>query len=173
MFRDTFLKKEKKKKKDFSLRSWEKYESSFYPTYLRETGQTFHTDPTTLWKAYNCKIHRGACSVSYTISREHQAHLGFLGEKWGNVKMDFTEMLILWFKTTSRPSRAREMHKCVLRYQSGVKDNEDKQVPPLLILPQTINEADKYQCVCCLVDRALDSWESSFLQVNPRQEHGQ
>lgn len=99
-------------KKDFSLRGWEEYESSFYPTYLRERGQSFNTDPTSLWKTYNCKLHRGIRSVSYTISREHQAHLGFLGEEWGNVKMDFTKMLIFWFKNKQAQRSKRNLRMC-------------------------------------------------------------
>lgn len=65
--------KKKKKKKKVSLRGWEEYKSTFYPTYLRDRTESFNADLKPLWKPYN--------TVSYTISREYQLTWVFLGEK--------------------------------------------------------------------------------------------
>lgn len=59
--------------------------------YLPERTAHFPTAPKSLWKA--------CVTVSYAISREHRAHLGFLRGGMG----DPAETLVFSFKRTSRP----------------------------------------------------------------------
>lgn len=103
-----------------------KYERSFYPTYLRERGQSFNTDRTSLKSLPLLRsTEEPVLSPTPFLESARRTWL-FLGEKWGNVRMDFAKMLSFWFKT-SRPNRAREISECVVQCRTVRSEGQWRQ----------------------------------------------